>query len=735
MIPLTSFARHTSASPPPLKFQADAPPEHEERSWAERLLWTLVGIAIINWSIALLSPASDFEPVALLMVFAGFYGLCVCVFSWLPVKQNGFVDRYSVALAWFTAILLVALLGAWAFVQLHNQPNYGTDELTFDQYAAVLARQGHNPYTHSMGPAPPLYRLAADLFSYTLKGKPVEQLSYPSLSFLVYVPFMLLGWQNQVGAGVNVIAWAIAILLMFKLLPRNIRAVALVIGSVDAYTSFAAGGVTDMLYIPLLIVAAYRWDRFGQRRRTYIGPIALGLAMAVKQTPWPVLVFVLIAIAYDEYDRTGLREALERAGRYTAAVVIAFLVPNIPYIVVAPSAWFHGVITPFTQNLVPSGQGLVALTLFAHAGGGSLAAFTVATALVFVLMVALFAGTYPLLRPATFLLPTFAYFFAARSQTNYLIPLIPVALVGAITAGPAVTPALLAGRARRRIAGWPAAGLRIAERLEELCGRVAAAVGTMGPLRSATWGGVISLFLVGSLAATAYSLVAPAPLKIRISKIMTTGFVNTIDRLTLNVRNSSGSSVKPVFTLQTVHGDTTFWNVISGPRSLAPHSGATYVIGAPNAQSEPNIADGFSVLGFVDKPASVSVSGRFLPDLWSAEFIPQAFDEPIPVGRRVRVKVQIVDHFNDPVSRAGIPVYMTQQVYGSLGVRHPGAVINDSPPNKPAVALTNSNGVATFYIVGKRSRSIPVTFGAHLKNARAQYVYGGAGYLNVRFTK
>jgi uncharacterized membrane protein len=668
------------------------------------------------------------------MVVAGLYGLFVTVFSWLPAQKGGFVDRYSSLFAWVSAILLIVLLGAWTFVQIHNQPNYGTDELTFDQYAAVLARHGLNPYTHSMAPAPPLYRLAADLFSYTLNGKPVEQLSYPSLSFLAYVPFMLAGWQNQVGAGVNVIAWAIAILLMFKLLPREVRAVALLVGSVDAYTSFAVAGVTDMLYIPFLIVAAYRWDRFGQGRRTYIGPIALGLAMAVKQTPWPVIVFVLIAIAYDEYDRTSLRPAVQRAARYLAVVLVAFLVPNIPYIVAAPSAWFNGVMTPFTQNLVPSGQGLVALTLFAHAGGGSLTAFTVATALIFVLIVVLFAGTYPLLRPATFILPTFAYFFAARSQTNYLIPLIPVALVGAITAGPAVRPMMRPDRARRLLSAGLVARLTTGARLEGLRGRVAAA-GRIKPLRSAHWGGLILVFLIASLAATVYSLAKPAPLKIRISNINTTGFVNTIDRLTLNVRNSSGSSVNPSFTVQTAHGDTTFWNVISGPQSLAPHALATYVIGAPNSQSEPNIADGFSVLGLLDKPASVSVSPVFLQNLWSAEFIPQAFNEPIPIGRRLRVQVQIVDHFNDPVRRAGIPVYMTQLVYGSLGVRRPAAVINGLPPNKPAVARTNSNGVATFFVLGKRSRTIPVTFSAHLINKQSHYVYGGAGYLNVRFTK
>ncbi len=294
----------------------------------------------------------------------------------------------------------------------------------------------------------------------------MEQLSYPSLSFLVYVPFILLGWTSEVGAGLNVAAWALAVLLMFVLLPRSMRAAALVFASIDVYLAFAAGGVTDMLYIPLLIVAAYRWDRFGTSRSTYIAPVAVGLAMAIKQTPWPVLAFVLCALAWDEYDRSGdAREAARRAGRYFGVVLGVFLVPNLPYMIASPSAWVSGVFAPFVKNMVPTGQGLISLTLFAHLGGGSLAAYTVVLILAALLLLVVFVGTYPLLRPATFMLPSLAYFFAARSQTNYLIPLIPVALVaatqgrrsGATTCGRA---AVSCGVARTRRGGRPQSGLR-----------------------------------------------------------------------------------------------------------------------------------------------------------------------------------------------------------------------------------------------------------------------------------
>ena len=55
-------------------------------------------------------------------------------------------------------------------------------------------------------------------------------------------------------------------------------------------------GLTDMVFMPLLVVAAYRWDRFDARTwRSYLGPVAFGLAMAMKQTPWPILPFLLVA--------------------------------------------------------------------------------------------------------------------------------------------------------------------------------------------------------------------------------------------------------------------------------------------------------------------------------------------------------------------------------------------------------------------------------------------------------
>ena len=493
---------------------------------------------------------------------------------------------------------------------------------------------------------------------------------------------------------------------MFWLLPRQLRPAVLVLSSIDVYLAFAAGGVTDMLYLPLLIAAAYKWDRFGTSRASYLGPVAMGLAMAIKQTPWPVLAFLLCALAMDEYDRNGhLQAALRRAGRYLAVVLVAFLIPNLPYAIASPSAWFKGVFQPFTQQMVPSGQGLISLTLFAHLGGGSLTAYTAIMVLIAVLLLAVFLGTYPLLRPATFLLASIAYFFAARSQTNYLIFFIPVALIGAVTAGPPV-----AARASR--------GLR--------------ALG--GVFRGRRWG--LATAGVGALAALAviFALTSTSPLTVTIMGQRSTGYLGGIKTLLVSVKNNTGKALSPSWTVQTNHGDTTFWSVSLGATTIPAHATRSLQLIPPNYPAEPGLADGFSVLAFTHTPEAVSVSNRFMLNLWRTATLPDAYNQPQPLNQKIPVRVEVLDHFNGNVKRAGIPVFLSQKVYTSLGAKKSTARINGGKAGVGAWAKTNANGVASFYIVGTTRNPLPITFSAHLKKTGSNpYVYGGSPFINIRF--
>jgi hypothetical protein len=698
------------------------------QSWAEKIWWTIAGIAMLNFAIGLIGPASAFPWLAAFVVIGGAWGLGTITVSLLALGQSPQIRRCSSALSWASAFLLLAMFAAWAFVQVHNSPAYGTDELAFDQYAAQLVQHGMNPYVHSMKPSFNLFRVSPDGFTYTLTGKAVTQFSYPSLAFLVYLPFLILGWSHELGVGLNLIAWAASILLMFSMLPRNMRAAALVIGLVDAYISNAVGGVTDLLYMPLLIIAAYRWDRFGLDRRSYIAPVMVGLAMAIKQTPWPLLVFVLAALACDQHARDGIGSALRRAGRYLAIVLATFFLVNLPFIVQAPSAWVTGTLTPLVKDMVPSGQGTVALSLFLHFGGGTLFAFTVATLFMTLLTLVAYVGTYPLLRPATFMFPALIYFFASRSQTNYLIALIPVAIIGAVTVGaaPQAAPASRFDGALLE-AGPPGRGWRV------WLGRI---VGPTGPVRSLRWAQAIAAAALLFVIATVYSLTASSPLSMSITGVRVNGILGLVQQATVSVTNRSSSRTRPAFTIEDSRGYTTFWKVARGPRSLAPGQTASYQIYALNSGAEPSIAGGFTVVAFTDKPGSVSASNRYLPELMHLTFSPQAFTSEVPVGRIVKIRVQLVGHLNETAERPHVAVYLTQSVYTGLGKTRPSAIINGSKVGKrQVVAYTNSHGVATFRVIGTEpSERAPTAFNAHLVDKGAQYQYGVTGALTVWFS-
>jgi uncharacterized membrane protein len=696
-----------------------------EQSWAERIWWTIAGIAMLNFAIGLYGSASAFPWIAVFVVIGGAWSLMTITVSLMDFGQSPQIRRYSNGLGWATALLLLLMFAVWAFVQVHNSPAYGTDELAFDQYAAQLVQHGFNPYTHSMHQAFGIFRVSPDGSTYTLTGQAVTQFSYPSLAFLVYLPFLVIGWSHELGVGLNVIAWGVSILLMFWMLPRNMRAAALVIGLVDAYIGNAVGGVTDLLYMPLLIVAAYRWDRFGVNRRSYVGPIMFGLAMAIKQTPWPLLLFVVAALACDEYARANLESALRRIGRYLAVVLTTFFLVNIPFILMSPSAWVRGTLTPIVKNMVPSGQGTVALSLFLHLGGGSLFAFSVATAFMALLILVAYVGTYPLMRPATFVLPALIYFFASRSQTNYLIALIPIAIVGAVTAGPAVHAApsseldgalLEAGLTGR---GWSAWLARI--------------VGPTGPVRSLRWAQAIAASALLFVVAMIYSLSATPPLSLAITGVELNGVLGVVQQTTVHVTNTSGSRVRPRFTVQDSHGLTTFWQIAQGPRVLKPHEQATYSLFAPNTGAEPPAGGGFTVLAFVNSPGSVSVSNRYLPELPHLVFSPQSFNAPIPVGKSVTLRVQLIGHLNQVDDKAGVSVHLTQTIYTGFGHGKPSAIINGHTAGHGANALTNSHGVATFTIVGTHPSGLPTAFIAHLVNTAAHYQYAVTGANTIRF--
>lgn len=693
---------------PPLA--VSRPRSGQESSAASKAWWTLAGITVLVWAFQLFGYVDVHPWLALFVIILGAWGLGTVGASWWPRSVN---PRLGATLAWATLFLSLVGLALWSWIQITTAPDYGTDEIAFDQYAAQLLAHGLNPYAHSMAPAFNAFHVQANGYTFALNGKPITTLSYPALSFLLYVPLVALGWTSQTAVTVNVLAWAVGIVLAFVLLPKRMRPLAIVVGSLSIYIGYAVGGVTDALFVPLLIGAVYRWDRFGTTGglSEWRGPILLGLAMAVKQTPWLVLPFLVVAVGMEAARRDGNRQGWRVAGRYLAIAIGTFLIINLPFIGLDPRAWWTGVLTPIASHTVPAGQGIVGLSLFMGLGGGSLTAYSVALLLAFVVLWLGFVATYPASKYCAVLCPAVVLFFSSRSYGSYLVTLLPPAMVAAFT----VTHGFV-GRA---------AGEDLATSIDYLGYRP-----TWRRLRWLLGGGVAAVIL----ALLAIFLTRP-PLGIRITSVQTTGQLATVVQLGVDVTNQTDSPMKPSFTIESGGDLTSFWLAHGGPSVLRPNATAHYTLLAPNYFAQPQLTGGFQVVAFSSNPGTISRSAAYVPNIWHVSLDPDAINGPVPLNKPVVVHAEVLNQLDQPVHRSGEPVYLGQVIYAQQGLQYGEAVVNNSQPGEtPVTAYTNSQGVATFVIRCDQSSLTPVYFEANLVNSGQFYPYGYSDILPIRFS-
>ena len=672
-----------------------AAPAADSPDWTGRALRTLAALFVLTWSFRLSGYLTFGSWLAIPVTVLGLAGLLAIVAAWLPEQALGSRRQRQIDLAVLLAV--VAGLAIWTYFQVYLAPDYGTDEIAFDQYAAQLALHGIDPYLHSMAAAFPLFHVSPNGYTFLVTGHPVTTLSYPALSFEAYLPLLALGVTTQTAVWVNVAAWAIGAMVLYAVLPRKLAPLAAVIVSLDVFTAYAVGGITDALFVPLLIGAAAGWDRFAWTRgpAAWRGPILMGLAMAVKQTPWLVVPFVAAGIVLESRRLHGWRQAARDGSRYAGIAAAAFLVPNLPYLLASPGAWLNGVLTPLLAQTVPMGQGLISLSLSLSVGGGSLRAYSVATLVVLAGILACYLATYPVLKPAAFILPSIALFFATRSSGSYLVMLIPAAIAAAVT--------------------------------------------TQRPPLSACWrkwkwvvGGAAAACGLAVIAA----LTSASPLALSIRSVRTTGQLATVEQLTVTVTNHSARSVRPVFTIEEGVTMTAFWRRVDGPPALLPHHTANYTIQAPSYFAMPSIANGFQVLAFSHAPDTVSRTGAYVASLWRVVLQPATVDRPVVPGHVITVRAEIVNRLDQPMRVANVPVYLGQVIYSQTGQQFSQAVINNGNPGQtPVEAETNDRGVATFTVRSPVANYDPVYFEANLVRSSSAYPYGYSPILAVRFRR
>ncbi len=676
------------------------PPDRSDAVvWAARTAWCLAGISLVWWASEFFPSVDTYPWLALIQVSATSFGLVLIAASWM--SRDGSPPPI---LGWLALTASMGVFVVWCWVQLPIHPAYGTDELAFDQYAGQLVAHGHNPYAHSMAPAWGLFHVSQYVVTHSLDGSAITTLSYPSLSFLLYVPFLLLGWSTQLAQVINIAAWVVAIAMGYFLVPRTVKPLVLVLGLLTVNTSFAPGGVTDTLYLPLLIVAVYRWDRFPEwfGWRSWVAPVAMGLALSVKQTPWLVLPFLALGLYLDADPKGDGRARLRAAWTYLWRALAAFLAINLVFIAADPMAWMRGVLAPSLENLVPQGQGWSALPTVMGVGGGNLVAFTLLMAAALICALVLFVVAYPRTKAVVVLIPALVFLFAARSQPNYFVMLALPAIVAACSVR---TPQI-------QLPAW----------------------------RTALWGTIRRRVAVGGsvglvIAALVVALAWPPPLSLRITSVYTSNSRSfSINRIGLTATNRTSQTVHPAFFVKIGGSLTAPWIVTTGPASLAPAQEARYVIQAPNALAQQSGYGGFQVVATTPSPAAMSVSAPYKPTYWRLHVYPNAVNRPVGTGAPITFVAQIVDQFDVPIDRAGVPVYFTVSGGTLRALQRAGITVNNSPGGAtPIVATTNAQGTTRFTVTVARSSLTPINFQATLFDTRLRSAYAFSEVVPVVF--
>ena len=408
---------------------------------AERCVWSLVWLGVISGGFQLWGSWSAWSfggLAAPLLVLAGIVGFAAV---WLVGSPRSTVIQLSAL-----AAVVASTLGNEG-IGIHARRFYSTDSAAFDQAGARLLMHGIDPYTVTLGSLASLLKVPAQFWTYTVSGGHVDHVSYPAGSILLQMPALVLGFHHEVVDWMDLLAWIVTGVIIFVLLPTSIRWIAPLLLLAPAFTGVFSSGGTDAAFLPFLVLAVWRWDRFGLGRSAgvarWMGPVALGLACSIKQTPWFCVPFIALGLVV-EARRSG-RNPVRTVVPYLAIVAGVFGVVNIPFVIWSPAAWARGTFLPFLQPLIADGQGLVTLVLHGIAHGVSLPLLTLAGLLVLGAELAAMVIWYPAMKRIWLLLLPLAFFVATRSLSTYLADLYPAAIVAAVSVAPAPRAVVAAG--------------------------------------------------------------------------------------------------------------------------------------------------------------------------------------------------------------------------------------------------------------------------------------------------
>lgn len=381
-------------------------PTHEER--VRRLGLAALGVAVTaavfeRHTLVASNVLAPDEVVALVAPLA-FAALA------LPWLRRSTGDAIATGLA-FAAYVLVAMS------LLLSKP-YGVDAVAAPHHAAELLLSGAHPYVaFDMRDALARFGLGLDLATNLEDGSILLSLNYPALSFLFATPFIALGLTDMRWVYLGEVLLLGLLVLRRARLPWPPLAAVLLVGNTNLMRQYVLAGVDPTWGLGVAVA----W-LFHERR--WLSPVALGLAAASRQTAWFFVPFYLV----HAWRAAGWAEAVRRG----AVAALAFAVPNLPFAITAPGAYFEGMLAPILWPLEPNGVGIVRVGFLGPLPLWPRGLYTVVAAAVFALLLLVVWRRWRELRNAPLTLPVVPLYFAWRSLQNYfvMLPLFAVIRVG-----------------------------------------------------------------------------------------------------------------------------------------------------------------------------------------------------------------------------------------------------------------------------------------------------------------
>jgi len=277
-------------------------------------------------------------------------------------------------------VVLTSIVGGVEFgrsiaLSFFMPPQYSNDGTSLDTSAAALLVQGRNPYTDSniinvarQFPIEPywttplrqgqfanriVYPTASEMrgvLDTDLKAGSAPEfeskISYPALSFLTLVPFVLLNFYNVLSF--YLICYIVLVAIAWIVVRPELRPWLLILSlaNVSMWTSVASGNL-DVFYCLLIVLVWLLRERGG------LSALLLGLALASKQLAWFFIPFYVLMV-WRQYNFMEVVRRLTIAGGVALAI-------NLPFMLWNPHAWLAGIMAPIVDPMFPTGAGLISL--------------------------------------------------------------------------------------------------------------------------------------------------------------------------------------------------------------------------------------------------------------------------------------------------------------------------------------------------------------------------------------